>query len=68
MEYEKLEYFISAKRLERYLVACNHSKVYTSRLYSLNMSWMDPVLTNYISEFDDIDYHINSGEKLRKRI
>jgi len=37
MEYEKLEYFISAKRLERYLVACNHSKVYTSRLYSLNM-------------------------------
>ncbi len=37
MKYEKLEYYISSRRLERYYIACKYSKTNTKKLYSVNM-------------------------------
>lgn len=37
MNYEKLEYYISSRRLERYYNACKYSKTNTKKLYSINM-------------------------------
>lgn len=37
MNYEKLEYYVSKPRLNRYLKACSHSKIKAQKLYEKNV-------------------------------